>query len=91
MKTWSYFQDIFMISALTGSGLEDLRNYFIKRAEPGEWLYPAEVWSDQTAEDIIVSSVKAKFLDFLPQELPYKVKPEMEFFERNEKGKTILC
>lgn len=89
-KAWSHFQDIFMISALTGNGLEDLKNYFIKKAQPREWVYPANVWSNQTDEDIIVSSVKAKFLDFLPQELPYRVKPEIEFFERNEQGNIFF-
>ena len=53
-------------------------------------MFPAEIWSDQTAEEIITKSVKAKLLDFLPQEIPYTLKPELEFFNVNEKGIHIV-
>ncbi|XP_044272768.1 GTPase Era, mitochondrial [Tribolium madens] len=86
IKGWPHFSDVFMVSALTGSGLDEVRTYLVKNAKPGEWLYPGEVWSDKTAEEIIVDSVRAKLLDFLPQEIPYNLKPEMEFFNINEKG-----
>lgn len=77
-----------MVSALTGSGLDEVKNFLIRNAKPGEWLFPEEIWSDRTAEQIIVDSVKAKLLDFLPQEIPYQLKPEMEFFNIDgEKGR----
>ncbi|KAJ3644549.1 hypothetical protein Zmor_022274 [Zophobas morio] len=87
-KGWPHFQDIFMTSALTGDGLAQVKTYLIKNAKPDHWLFPAEIWSDQTAEEIITKSVKAKLLDFLPQEIPYTLKPELEFFNVNEKGVT---
>ena len=89
-KGWPHFQDIFMTSALTGDGLAQVKNYLIKNAKPDHWLFPAEIWSDQTAEEIITKSVKAKLLDFLPQEIPYTLKPELEFFNVNEKGIHIV-
>ncbi|EFA08204.1 GTPase Era, mitochondrial-like Protein [Tribolium castaneum] len=85
-RGWPHFSDVFMVSALTGSGLDEVKNYLIRNAKPGEWPYPGEIWSDKTAEEIIVDSVKAKLLDFLPQEIPYTLKPEMEFFNINDKG-----
>ncbi|GJQ73378.1 hypothetical protein Trydic_g13744 [Trypoxylus dichotomus] len=85
-KGWPYFSQVFMISALTGNGLAEIKEYFINEAKPNKWLYPGTVWSDQTAESIILTSVKAKFLDFLPQEIPYALKPYMEYFHVNENG-----
>ncbi|CAH1997401.1 unnamed protein product [Acanthoscelides obtectus] len=84
MKGWPYFQDIFMVSALTGDGLEDVRNYLISKAQPGEWLFPEQVWTDQSTETIITNTVKAKLLDFIPQEIPYNLKPCMEYFNVDE-------
>ncbi|CAH1997402.1 unnamed protein product [Acanthoscelides obtectus] len=90
MKGWPYFQDIFMVSALTGDGLEDVRNYLISKAQPGEWLFPEQVWTDQSTETIITNTVKAKLLDFIPQEIPYNLKPCMEYFNVDETGE-VTC
>jgi GTP-binding protein Era len=89
VRGWPHFQEIFMVSALTGDGLDALKNYLIEKAKPAEWLFPSEVWSDQTAQEIVSKSVKAKLLDFLPQEIPYTLRPELEFFEIGEKGQIV--
>lgn len=85
-KGWPYFQEIFMVSALSGDGLADVKNYLVKNAKPGKWLFPEQVWTDQSAESIISNSVHAKLLDFLPQEIPYSLKPELEYFDVSEEG-----
>nr|CAH7725741.1 unnamed protein product [Callosobruchus chinensis] len=90
IKGWPFFQDIFMVSALTGDGLDDVRNYLVSKAEPGEWLFPEAVWTDQSAETIITNTVQAKLLDFIPQEIPYNLKSCMEYFNVDEAG-TITC
>ncbi|XP_066137882.1 GTPase Era, mitochondrial [Euwallacea fornicatus] len=86
VRAWPYFSDIFMVSSLIGDGLEDVKQYLIDSARPGKWMFPQVVWTDQTAENIIQSSVKAKLLDFLPQEIPYRLKPELEYFDLNDEG-----
>jgi len=85
-RGWKLFQDVFMVSSLTGEGLEDVRNYLVDKAKPGNWLYPPNIWSDQRPEDLVLELVKGKFLDYLPQELGYELETEMELFEKNEKG-----
>ncbi|KAF2879015.1 hypothetical protein ILUMI_27156 [Ignelater luminosus] len=85
---WPYFKEVFMISALTGSGLGEVKDYLIKTAKPGKWMFPGDVWSNQTPEIIIVDTVKATLLDFLPQEIPYKMEPILELYEISE-DKTI--
>lgn len=53
-------------------------------------MFPGQVWTDQSAENIILTSVHAGFLDFLPQELPYQLKTEIEYFNVDEKGISFL-
>lgn len=78
---YSQFSNVFMVSALTGDGLEDVMNYIYTFAKPNRWEYPAQTFTDQSNEDIIVESVRARLLDYLPQEIPYLLKSEMEFFD----------
>ncbi|MCW5772993.1 MAG: GTPase Era, partial [Rhodospirillaceae bacterium] len=40
------FSDTFMISALTGDGVGDLRAHFAKAMRPGPWLFPEDQISD---------------------------------------------
>ncbi|XP_050312704.1 GTPase Era, mitochondrial [Anthonomus grandis grandis] len=91
-KGWPHFKEVFMISALYGDGVEDLRSHIVRQAKPAEWMFPEEIWTDQRAEDIITSSVQAKLLDFLPQEIPYKLRPELEYFDINSStGVMTTC
>lgn len=52
-------------------------------------MYDLKIRTDQPSEDIIVNTVKATLLDFLPQEIPYKLHTEIEYFDTdNEAGKS---
>jgi len=42
------FSDIFMISALSGSGVADLKNHLASIAEDGPWLYPEDQITNDT-------------------------------------------
>ncbi|KAJ8922984.1 hypothetical protein NQ315_001532 [Exocentrus adspersus] len=86
VRGWPNFSEIFMISALTGDGLSQIKDYLINQAKPGKWMFPEQVWTDQSHEQIITNSVKGKLLDFLPQEIPYNLTPELEYFDIDKKG-----
>lgn len=51
-------------------------------------MFPSNVWTDQTAEQIILNSVKAILLQYLQQEIPYNLRPEIELLEVSEQGKV---
>lgn len=70
----------------TGDGLREVKQYLIENAKPANWMFPKNVWTDKAAEDIIQSAVKAKMLDFLPQEIPYLLSAELEYFNINSQG-----
>ncbi|XP_011153795.1 GTPase Era, mitochondrial isoform X3 [Harpegnathos saltator] len=74
-------KNVFMISALTGDGVDDLRTYLLDSAKPREWYYKRHVYSNQTCEDIIQQTVRAKLLDNLPQEIPYNMQVKLEHFD----------
>lgn len=44
-------------------------------------MYPATQWKDQPDEQIIKEMIRAKLLNFLPQELPYRLSIDLEYFE----------
>ncbi|XP_022916981.2 GTPase Era, mitochondrial [Onthophagus taurus] len=89
-KGWRFFTEIFMVSSLTGDGLVDIKNFLSLQAKPGKWLFPEEEFTDQPPETIIINTVKATLLNFLPQEMPYLLKVELEHFEMNPDG-VIIC
>ncbi|XP_043273824.1 GTPase Era, mitochondrial [Venturia canescens] len=89
-KGWPNFSDVFMVSALTADGVEDLRNYFLDSAKPRDWEYGPEVVTDQPTEKIIERAVRAKFMDSLPNELPYRLKIEIEHLSTCEDG-SLNC
>ncbi|XP_030763186.1 GTPase Era, mitochondrial [Sitophilus oryzae] len=86
MRGWPNFEEIFMVSALTGDGLAEVKKHLIANAKLGKWMFREEIWTDQSAENIIVTSVRAKLLDFLPQEIPYGLQTEIEYFDVNDEG-----
>ncbi|KAH8298416.1 hypothetical protein KR044_002440 [Drosophila immigrans] len=78
--SWSHFDDVFLVSALTGNGLQELQDYLISAAKPRRWQYAADVYTDASPEALIVESVRARLLDYLPQEIPYNLKCKIEYY-----------
>lgn len=72
--SWSNFSRVFMISALLGDGIDDLRKYLLSLAKPGDWKFPAHVITTQNPETLVLTTVREKLLDRLLHELPYVVR-----------------
>ncbi|XP_062559737.1 GTPase Era, mitochondrial [Armigeres subalbatus] len=87
-EVWPHFTEIFMVSAVTGDGLKEVMNFIYSHAKSGPWEHLASETTDQTPEQLIVQSVRARLLDYLPQEIPYGLITELEFFE-NINGKMF--
>ncbi|XP_055372364.1 GTPase Era, mitochondrial [Condylostylus longicornis] len=86
---WSSFSNIFLVSAVTGDGLSEVMKWLLHEAKNEKWLFPAGTFTDETQEDIIVESVRARLLDYLPQEIPYKLQTTLEYF--NEEKNIIYA
>lgn len=53
--------------------------------------YSPSQWTDQTPESLIEEAVRAKFLDFLQQEIPYNLLIKLEYYEEVEELDKIIC
>ena len=78
---WPGFNDVFTISALNGTGVEDLKEYLLDLAKPGRWNYPDNIRFDDDPRNIVINIIKSKFLDHLPKNIPYELTPEIQMWE----------
>ncbi|HZP74686.1 MAG TPA: GTPase Era [Pseudolabrys sp.] len=65
------FEATFMISALTGDGVADLKAWFAGHVSAGPWLYPADQMSDAPMRQLAAEITREKIFERLHQELPY--------------------
>jgi GTP-binding protein Era len=80
------FEATFMISALTGDGVADLKAWLARRMPLGPWLYPADQMSDAPLRQLAAEITREKLFDRLHQELPYHSTVETEVWKELRKG-----
>lgn len=68
-----------------------LKEYLVNNAKPGKFHYSTEEWTDQTPKSVIEDAVRAKFLDFLHQEIPYNLKVKLDYYEEIDNEDKIIC
>ncbi|XP_013187509.2 GTPase Era, mitochondrial [Amyelois transitella] len=90
IKGYSHFSDVFLVSALNGDGVKEIKDYLIGNAKTASLHYSSDDWTDQTPESLIEEAVRAKFLDFLSQEIPYNLKTALEYYDDSKEDK-IVC
>jgi GTP-binding protein Era len=66
------FRQTFMVSALTGSGVDDLSAYLAGAVPPGPWLYPEDQISDAPMRSLASEITREKLFLRLHDELPYE-------------------
>lgn len=80
------FQRIFMISAATGDGVEELVDYLVDELRPGPWLYPEDQLTDVPMRVMAAEITREQAFLQLHQELPYALTVETENWEEREDG-----
>jgi len=80
------FAATFMISALSGYGVADLRSWFAARVPPGPWLYPEDQISDAPLRQLAAEITREKLYLRLHQELPYQSTVETEVWKELKDG-----
>jgi GTP-binding protein Era len=80
------FTDTFMISALTGDGVDDLRDDLAARLPEGPWLFPDDQLSDMNDRLFAAEITREKLFLQLRQELPYALTVETEAWQPFENG-----
>lgn len=90
LNTSGVFTDTFMISALTGDGVDDLRRAVAERLPEGPWLFPEDQVSDMPMRLLAAEITREKLFLRLQQELPYAVAVETESWEEQEDGSVRI-
>jgi GTP-binding protein Era len=70
------FDKVFMVSALTGDGIADLRSYLAEAVPPGPWLFPDDQLSDASLRQTAAEITREKLFLRLHEELPYALTVE---------------
>lgn len=72
------FESTFMVSALTGDGVADLKRWLAGHVPPGPWLYPPDQISEAPMRQLAAEITREKLFERLHQELPYHSTVETE-------------
>ncbi len=84
------FSDTFMISALTGDGVDDLRTDLARRVPEGPFLFPTDQLSDMSDRLLAAEITREKLYLNLHQELPYALTVETEQWQERKDGSVRL-
>jgi GTP-binding protein Era len=84
------FARTFMVSALSGDGVDDLRQTLAEMVPPGPFHYPEDQMSDAPMRHLAAEITREKIFQKLHQELPYQSTVETDSWtERKDKSIRI--
>lgn len=83
-------EQIFLISALNGDGVNDLKKVIFEKLPEGPLLYEPDQLSDQPERFFASEFIQEKLFQYLKKELPYATCVMIEEFKEKESGKTYI-
>jgi GTP-binding protein Era len=84
------FEATFMVSALTGDGVADVRAWLARRVPEGPWHYPADEVSDAPLRHLAAEITREKLYLKLHQELPYQSTVETDSWVERKDGSVRI-
>ena len=84
------FAATFMISALSGDGVSNLKEWLAENVPPGPWLYPEDQISDAPLRQLAAEITREKLYLRLHQELPYQSTVETETWTEHKDGSVRI-
>jgi GTP-binding protein Era len=84
------FENIFMISAAKGDGLDDLAEWCAQKLPEGPWLYPADQAADIPSRLLAAEITREKIYLRLHDELPYATAVETDKWEERKDGSVKI-
>ncbi|WP_439409905.1 GTPase Era [Bradyrhizobium sp. DASA03076] len=82
------FVRTFMIAAISGDGVDDVRSTLAEMVPPGPYLYPEDQMSDAPMRQLAAEITREKIYQKLHQELPYQSTVETDKWEER-KDKSV--
>jgi GTPase len=83
------FERVFIVSALTGDGCEDLLNALSEDLPESPWLFPEDQLSDLSQRAMAAEITREKLFEQLHQELPYSLTVETESWVASADGTEV--
>jgi GTP-binding protein Era len=80
------YDEVFMISATTGSGVDDLKARLAALMPQGPWLYPEDQTADLPARLLAAEITREKLYLRVHEELPYAAAVETTAFQERKDG-----
>jgi GTP-binding protein Era len=80
------FERTFMVSALTGDGMQDFLAFCAERIPPGPWHFPDDQLTDLTLALTAAEVTREKLFLRIHDEIPYNAHVETEKFTVNDDG-----
>lgn len=90
LQGMNLFAEIFMVSALTGDGTDELYDYLAAQMPDGPWLYPEDQLADFPERLLASEITREKLYLRLHQELPYASTVETESWEDRRDGSVRI-
>jgi len=95
-RGWSNFSSVFMISALNGDGIYNLKRNILSLAPPASWVYNSALITNQNPITLARQFVLEAVMDAVTHEVPYQVEIKVVMWEINDSGYLttafdILC
>jgi GTPase len=84
------FATTFMVSALSGDGVGDLKSWLAGHVPPGPWLYPEDQISDAPLRQLAAEITREKLYLRLHQELPYQSTVETDVWKELRDGSVRI-
>ena len=84
------FQRLFMLSALSGDGVADLKAYLAAHVPAGPWHYPANDLTDVPLRTLAAEITREKIYNRLHDELPYASTVETTSWQERKDGSVRI-
>ena len=84
------FERVFMVSATTGNGIDDLRGWLANNMAPGPYLFDPDDLSDMPMRLLAAEIMREKLFLNLHQDLPYQLTVETENWEEMDDGSATV-
>ncbi|MGV2981722.1 GTPase Era [Camelimonas sp. ID_303_24] len=84
------FQRTFMISAMKGDGVEDLKAWLAERMPVDHWHYPEDQIADAPLRQLAAEITREKLFDRLHDELPYASTVETDTWTQQRDGSVRI-
>ncbi len=83
-------EEIFMVSASTGDGVDDLKKYLAAAMPQGDWHFPEDQLTDATDRMVATELTREQLYLQLHAEVPYSAAVETEKWEDRRDGSTAI-